>query len=111
LNGLYAGKVYKSGALEYRLLNPPKLPLLRGGIKKYIYLRGVRGRSPQAEIWVGKAEGLKNRVGGIINYDFLNETLFLSKFLQLSIKKILCFIIFAMTEKTFNFKKKKEVGL
>jgi len=27
----------------------------------------LRGRSPQAELWVSKAEGLNNRVGGLVN--------------------------------------------
>jgi len=39
--------------------------LFKGGI--------IRGRSPQTEIWVSKSEALKYRVGGIIDYEFLDK--------------------------------------
>jgi len=32
-----------------------------------------RGRSPQAKLWVSKAERLENRVGGIIYNEFLDK--------------------------------------
>jgi len=31
------------------------------------------GAKPPTELWASKAEGLINRVGGIINYDFLDK--------------------------------------
>jgi len=31
------------------------------------------GAKSPTELWVSKAEGLKNRVGGLINYKFLDK--------------------------------------
>jgi len=42
----------------------------------------LRGRSPQAKIWVLKSEALEYRVGGLINYEFLDKV-----FIKLSFEK------------------------
>jgi len=40
--------------------------LIKGGV--------IRGRSPQAKLWVRKADRLNHRVGGLIDYEFLDKT-------------------------------------
>jgi len=44
------------------------------------FFRGnLWGRSPQPKLWEIKAEGLNYRVGGLIEYDFLDKEKFLDK--------------------------------
>jgi len=38
----------------------------------------LRGAKPPTELWVIKSEALKYRVGGIINYEFLDKAYFLN---------------------------------
>jgi len=51
----------------------PKIELRTFSFYKGIFKGGLWGRKPPTELWVKKAEGLKNRVGGVINYEFLDK--------------------------------------